>query len=276
MRLDGVTYFVYYSQASSPFQVHVSFEHPTPHQQKYNTRGRKSLTVFIDYERVSNATAPASHSDNLSDFRQYSQTRLPSLIETHVGRILERELQPLEARIKSMVQDITRKCLSDLVRDWQTSEFGKTSSYSSPSQPAGPTHEALAPHHPADLDQNSSWKEDDGLNTQKQLGSFVQFDLDGGCDHLGFLRTVEDDNPDTQNADWMYSTTLNSTMNTESNPFEPESSVCGSICLAFPPHPDPQRYEGKGKGREEVSSGGQDLLCTICFPYSSDSGFHLE
>ncbi len=83
-------------------------------------------------------------------------------------RIPEKELQPLEARIESMVQDITRNCLSDLVRDWQTSEFVNTGSYQSSSHATGPTNEAPASHNSTYLDQNSSWIENTDLDTRNR------------------------------------------------------------------------------------------------------------
>ena len=52
------------------------------------------------------------------------QTRLPGLIEMNVKQILQKELKPLEERLKGLVGDIARKCLSDLLKDWQTSELG--------------------------------------------------------------------------------------------------------------------------------------------------------
>jgi hypothetical protein len=167
-----------------------------------------------------------------------------------------------------MVQDITRKCLSDLVRDWQTSEFANPGSYQSASQAAGPIHEAYSPHNPTDLDENPSLGENSNLNTRnRQSETFIPSHTNSSFNHLHFLDSVEDNDVGTQNEEWMCQTTSDLAMCTDSNPFLAGPSISGApFCLEIPPHPDPQRYDGKGKEPENVSTGRQDFLCAICFP----------
>lgn len=167
-----------------------------------------------------------------------------------------------------MVQDITRKCLSDLVRDWQTSEFANPGSYQSTSQAAGPMHEAYSPHHPTDLEENPSLGENSDLGSRnRQSEMFIPSNTSSSFGHLHFLQSIEDNNAGTQYEEWMYRTTSDLAMCTDSNPFQSGPSIsCAPFCLEVPPHPEPQRYNGKGKEPEDVSVGGQDFLCAICFP----------
>ncbi|PMD22501.1 hypothetical protein NA56DRAFT_88931 [Hyaloscypha hepaticicola] len=169
-----------------------------------------------------------------------------------------------------MVQDITRKCLLDLVRDWQTSEFANPGSFQSANQAAGPIHEAYSPHHPTDLDENPSFGESSDLNTRnRQSETFTPSNTNSSFNHSHFLQSVEDNHIGAQNEERMYRTTFDRAMCTDSNPSLVESSISGGpFCLEVPPHPDPQRYEGKGKEPENVSIEGQDFLCAICFPGS--------
>jgi hypothetical protein len=134
-----------------------------------------------------------------------------------------------------MVQDITRKCLSDLVRDWQTSEFANPGSYQSASQAAGPIHKAYSPHHPTDLDENPSLGENSDLNTKnRQSEMLIPSHTKSSFNHLHFLRSVED-NVGTQNEEWMYQMASDLTMCNDSNPFLVGHSISGAtFCLETP------------------------------------------
>jgi hypothetical protein len=200
-------------------------------------------TVYEHETEAEKNRAPSStDSGQRSNLSQYSQIRLPGLIEAHVEQILQKELRPLEARIKSMVQDIARKCVSDLVKEWQTSE-SRTDPLTS-SQHLGEaeelTHTYTEPGPPGAPGNSQEYlysEEVPPFGTQNQAPSFAGPSYNGFLDHSAFMGTGFSSNVLTQTANWMSPMTTEPSMNAEYFSFQEEDmQVPDYFYLENPPH----------------------------------------
>jgi hypothetical protein len=185
-----------------------------------------------------------------------------------VDQILQKELQPLEARIKSMVQDIARKCLSDLVRDWQTSESGNFGSSQRSAEANDIAHTYSEPGPSSNSQGNFYSAEAQLFHILPDESRFASFDFSGSNEHHIAMGTSIPYNDLTQTGDWMCPTTAESRMNTESFSFQGDMQNLTFFCLQSPPHSEAQSCTGKGKGRADVVRESQDQFCPTCFPHN--------
>jgi hypothetical protein len=86
-----------------------------------------------DYEyepETKNETINSPASRSLQSFQDYSEGRLPSLVEAQLETILQSKLRPLEEELKSTVGDMVRSLLPELLQTWKqsirnTTRFGE-------------------------------------------------------------------------------------------------------------------------------------------------------
>lgn len=160
-----------------------------------------------------------------------------------------------------MVTEITRKCLFDLVRDWQTSQSeictqgeqpltgvdtssmcGDPGSYTGAQGGLYSAENVFSDFRAGFMFSNS---EPSGLHGK----SMIQLSTNPSCGP-------------TQLGDWTQNVTTESLMDGASE--LKDTQISSFVCLRFPQHPEQATYSGKGKGPES-----EDLrFCLECFPNS--------
>lgn len=160
-----------------------------------------------------------------------------------------------------MVTEITRKCLSDLVRDWQASQSETSAEGDRPPKDAdiGRTY-----GNPCALSDAPR----DFLPTESAFNAFKDGPLLGssllsGLDASSMFHAAADPYFDfTQLGDWAHTATAESQVTDETFDIQRDPQLSSFVCLRVPQHPEPETYTGKGKGPES-----QDLkYCLECFP----------
>lgn len=183
-----------------------------------------------------------------------------------MDQLLHEKLQPLEAEIKSIMKQIASKCLSGLVRDWQASQSEICAVGEQPATELEIVHNCGDPHPFTDAQKRSFPAKNILIDIQQGsiFGSSNPSDFDG---HLMIQATDNPYSDFTQTGDWIHTAATEPQLMEAASGFQGDTQFSSFVCFSDPPHPEPQTYSGKGKGRENVLIESQNVqFCLDCFP----------
>lgn len=167
-----------------------------------------------------------------------------------------------------MVQDITRKCLWDLVQDWQT-ESDLPGPNRRLENVTEETDESIQSASSCRFQKPSHNDDFSHLSILPQQSEAFDFGYNFFMDDPSLFGTENMFVNTTDN----FSTELGEQgANAEASKFQAETELINNsfFCLKIPPHPEPQLYTGKGKSHELLPTSSDNTICSRCFP---DSGY---